>query len=66
MLHKSNQDKKEANGKMLMTIIEIVQFLGRQGFAFRGHDNLDSNFMQLVKLRSHDDNVKVALICVSE
>ena len=37
-----------------MTIVQNVQHLGRQGLAFRGHNDEESNFIQLLKLRSHD------------
>ncbi len=33
----------------------MVRYLGRQGIAFRGHDELESNFIQLFKLLGKDD-----------
>ena len=39
---------------MLMTILQNVQYLGRQGLTLRGHNDEESNFTQLLKLRSHD------------
>ena len=49
--------KKEQNGKMLMTIVESLQFLARQSIAIRGHDDKESNFFQLLNLRSCDNKV---------
>ena len=40
-----------------MIILQNLQFLGRQGIALRGHDQDESNFIQLVKLRSYDQHV---------
>ena len=34
MISRAYQKKKELNGKMLMSIIQSIQFLGRQGLAF--------------------------------
>ena len=42
-----------------MSIIQSIQFLGRQGLAFRGHEDCESNFMQLMKLRSNDKKVNI-------
>ncbi len=39
-----------------MVIIENTQLLGRQGIAFRGHDECEGNFVQLFKLRSKGDH----------
>ena len=59
MISRAYQEKKKLNGKMLMSIIQIIQFLGRQGLAFRGHEDCESNFMQLMKPRSHDEKVNI-------
>ena len=40
---------------MLLTILQNIHFLGRQGLALRGHDDTESNFVQLLKLRGCDD-----------
>ena len=54
----SNQAVKNdmaQNRRCLLKIIECLQFLGRQGLALRGEDNNEnSNFIQLLKLRSKD------------
>jgi len=57
LLSHSHSVEKEQNGKMLMTIIESLHYLGRQGIALRGHDDYESNFIQLLKLRSCDNKV---------
>ena len=51
---KIKSDMQE-NRKCLIKIIESLLFLGRQGLALRGDENDEnSNFMQLLKLRSID------------
>ena len=35
--------------------IKNIRFLGRQGIALRGHDDSESNFIQLLNLRACDD-----------
>ena len=43
------------NRRCFLKILETLQFLGRQGLALRGDENDDdSNFIQLLKLRSKD------------
>ena len=54
MLSQVHSNQKKLNGRMLMTIIQNVQFLSRQGLALRGHDDDESSFTQLLKLRSVD------------
>ena len=34
MLSKAYQEEKEKNGGMLITIMQFLQFIGRQGLAF--------------------------------
>ena len=62
-LSKKHHDDKQLNGKMLMNIMQNLQFFGRQGIPIRGHTETESNFIQLLKLRSNDqqasnENVK--------
>ena len=38
----------------LMMVLKSIQYLERQGIAFRGHDECDGNFIQLFKLGSKD------------
>lgn len=45
------------NRRCLAIIVESLQYLARQGIPVRGHDDDESNFIQLVKLRSKDVNV---------
>ena len=47
---------------MLVTIMKNLQFLGRHGLALRGHNESESNFIQLLKLRGHDQNVYSILL----
>ena len=58
MLSRAHNEQKKLNGQMLMCILQDVQFLGRQGIPLRGHKASDSNIMQLLKLRSHDNPVR--------
>ena len=57
MLSHVHSEEKKLNGRMLIKILQNLQFLGRQGLALRGHNQDDSNFIQLMKLRSHDQHV---------
>ena len=44
------------HSQCFLKLLSNVRFLSRQGLAFRGDGNeLDSNFMQLLYLRSEDD-----------
>ena len=53
MLGKSQQ--KKVNRECLLKIIANLKFLARQGLALRGDNDVDSNFMQLMKLHARDD-----------
>ena len=46
--------KKQYESRKAMMVLENIQYLGRQGIAFRGHDECDGNFIQLFKLGSKD------------
>ena len=47
--------EKEHNGRMFLKIVSSIQFLSRQGMAFRGDRNdEDSNFLQLLQLKAED------------
>ena len=50
MLSSIHRQTLQENSRVLLKILEIVRYLGRQGIAFRGHDDLESNFIQLFKL----------------
>ena len=53
MLPQPHSEQKQHNGRMLTNIMHNVQFLGWQGIALRGHNEGESNFIQLMKLRCH-------------
>ena len=46
---------KTLNRKLFLKILQNIKFLARQGIAFRGHDEAESNFTQLIKLRESDN-----------
>ena len=55
-LSSQHQREKLERRHCFLKIISNMRFLARQGLAVRGHgDELDSNFNQLLKLRSEDD-----------
>ena len=56
MLVKQHKQEKKDNRQCLLKILSNVQFLARQGLPFRGDaEEMDSNFIQLLKLRGLDD-----------
>ena len=59
MLDEACKAEKKCNGQMLMNIIQCIQFLGHQGLGLQGHEECESNFIQLLKLRSHDQPVSL-------
>ena len=48
------KQQKAINRKMFLKILENTRYLARQGLAFRGHNDSNGNFIQLMKLRSLD------------
>ena len=50
------QNKADAR-KVFVKILQNVKLLGRQGIAFLGHEDTESNFVQLFKLRELDNPV---------
>ena len=55
LLSKEHQKEKVMNRKMLLTIFQNIRFLAHQGLPLRGsHEDMDSNFIQLLHLRSSD------------
>ena len=55
-LSAQHQQEKMERRQCLLKILSNVKFLARQGLPLRGHgDEGDSNFHQLLKLRSEDD-----------
>ena len=56
MLVKQHKQEKKDNRQCLLKILSNVLFLARQGLPFRGDgEEIDSNFIQLLKLRGLDD-----------
>lgn len=55
MISKAAKTEMALNRKCLIKIIECLQFLGRQGIAFQGNTDEESNFVQLLRLRCKDD-----------
>lgn len=54
-MHSQNHsEENKLNGRMLQIIMQNSQFLGRQDLALRGYDGRESNFIQLIKLQTHD------------
>ena len=56
MIVKQHKQEKMHNRQCLLKIISNVKFIARQGFPFHGDgEEIDSNFIQLMKLRGLDD-----------
>ena len=47
---------KSTNRKIFFKILQNIQFLACQGFALRGHDDKESNFLPLFKLQRSDNH----------
>ena len=54
MLNETARATMEENRRCLVAIIECLQFLARQGLAFQGSTEGESNFLQLLQLRAKD------------
>ena len=55
MLSSSLAEEKAVARHALLKILYSLQFLSRQGYAFRGHDDIEGNFYQLFSLLSKED-----------
>ena len=56
MLSREHAHEKSENRQCLLRILSNIRFLSRQGLSFRGDgDEIDSNFIQLLKLCGLDD-----------
>ena len=55
MLSRAHAQERLANRDYLLKLFQNIQFLSRQGIALCGHDEQNSNFIQLLQLRSVDD-----------
>ena len=56
VLSSAHAQGKSMNRKTFIKILQNIQYLVRQGIALRGHDDNESNFLQLFKLRGHDNH----------
>lgn len=54
LINENTKTVMEFNRKCLIKIIESLQFFARQGIAVQGKTDAESNFIQLLKLRSKD------------
>lgn len=54
LLSEEIQEQKADNRKMFMKILQNIRFLARQGLPLRSHEEADSNFLQLFRLRGLD------------
>ena len=55
LLSSSHKSEKQEARDILKIIISSVRFLARQGLALRGHDEANSNLVQLLRLRAEDN-----------
>ncbi|XP_062585373.1 zinc finger MYM-type protein 1-like [Saccostrea cucullata] len=55
VLSAAHSEEKAHNRQQLLTILRNIRFLVRQGLPLRGHDNDQSNFLQLLKLHGESD-----------
>ena len=62
LLSHSHSVEMKLNADMLLVILESLQYLSRQNIPIRGHKDKESNFIQLLQLRSHDNKVSVKCI----
>jgi len=53
-LIRSRNEQQSTSRRMLVKLITSLRFLARQGLAVRGREELNGNFMQLLKLRAED------------
>ena len=56
MLSQAHALERLENRDYLLKLFQNIQFLSRQGIALCGHDEQNSNFIQLLQLRSIDDS----------
>ncbi|XP_041472559.1 52 kDa repressor of the inhibitor of the protein kinase-like [Lytechinus variegatus] len=55
MMHKNLTEEKRESRRNVARIVQNIQFLGRQGLAFQGKEDVDSNVLQLYHMRATDD-----------
>ena len=54
ILSNQHKEEKEINRRVFLIILKNMSFLARQGLALRGHEDIGSNFHQLLLLRYAD------------
>ena len=54
LLSQEIREQKADNRNMFMKILQNIRFLARQGLPLRSHEEADSNFLQLFRLRGLD------------
>lgn len=54
LINKQAMAERKVRQQMLLKQISSLKYLLRQGLAVRGHDDLEGNLLQLLKLRSSD------------
>lgn len=54
-LSAEHHSEKKENRQQLLIILRSIRFLARQGLPLRGHDNQQSNLIQLLKLQGESD-----------
>lgn len=62
MTNDQSKKTRQLNRCGLLKILEIFQYLCRQGQAFQGVTDNESNFYQLIKLRGKNDPALIELI----
>jgi len=55
MVNKQAEMARQTNRHCFLKILQTLRFFGRQGIALQGDNEKESNFYQLLKLRSSDD-----------
>lgn len=56
VLSAAHSEEKTHNRQQMLTILRNIRFLARQGLPIRGHDDNQSNFIQLLKLHGESDS----------
>lgn len=55
VLSAAHSEEKTPNRQQMLTILRNIRFLARQGLPIRGHDDNQSNFIQLLTLHGESD-----------
>ena len=62
-LDDQHRRQQQAAGKSLIKVVRVVRYLLRQGLVFRGHNEDEGNFMQLLNLMAEDDKAMQLYMC---